>query len=82
MLAQLVQSRALGITRMSSFWDVSSVGSERMLHTHEVTGSNPVHPTLHRSLFTPDPSRFSLFHSAFSLACLRNVECAMFLQMR
>src|SRR5690606_24304972 len=26
-------------------WDVSSVGSERMLHTHEVTGSNPVRPT-------------------------------------
>ena len=25
--------------------DVSSVGSERMLHTHEVTGSNPVRPT-------------------------------------
>jgi hypothetical protein len=25
--------------------DVSSVGSERMLHTHEVAGSNPARPT-------------------------------------
>ncbi len=25
--------------------DVSSVGSERMLHTHEVNGSNPLRPT-------------------------------------
>ncbi len=25
--------------------DVSSAGLERMLHTHEVTGSNPVRPT-------------------------------------
>ena len=29
---------------------VSSVGSERMLHTHEVTGSNPVQPTRNESL--------------------------------
>ena len=27
-------------------WDVSSVGSERLLHTQEVTGSNPVRPTV------------------------------------
>lgn len=26
--------------------DVSSVGSERLLHTQEVTGSNPVRPTM------------------------------------
>ena len=26
--------------------DVSSVGSERMLHTHEVAGSNPARPTM------------------------------------
>ena len=26
-------------------WGVSSVGSERMLDRHEVTGSIPVHPT-------------------------------------
>ena len=27
-------------------WDVSSVGSERMLDRHEVTGSIPVRPTI------------------------------------
>ena len=30
---------------LHSSWDLSSAGSERMLHTHEVTGSNPVGPT-------------------------------------
>lgn len=33
--------------------DVSSVGSERMIHIHEVTGSNPVHPTR-----APNPNPF------------------------
>ena len=40
----------LFVTGFSYFWhieirDVSSVGSERMLHTHEVGGSNPPRPT-------------------------------------
>ena len=31
----------------SYFWDISSVGLERCLDRAEVTGSNPVYPTLH-----------------------------------
>ena len=40
-------------------WDVSSAGSERMLHTHEVTGSNPVRPTSpgHPGLFLSHTAR-------------------------
>ena len=43
-----------------TFWDLSSAGSERMLHTHEVTGSNPVGPTSE----SPGESRGFLAQSA------------------
>jgi hypothetical protein len=41
--------------------DVSSVGSERMLHTHEVAGSNPARPTSKSATYENFMSGF--FHS-------------------
>ena len=37
--------RIITYFRKIPFRDISSVGSERLLHTQEVTGSNPVCPT-------------------------------------
>ena len=31
---------------LHNFWDVSSVGSERMPVTHEVVGSSPIRPAI------------------------------------
>ena len=35
----------------ASIWDVSSVGSERLLDRQEVTGSIPVRPTIPQRIF-------------------------------
>ena len=45
-------SRIITFAYPKEQWGVSSVGSERMLDRHEVTGSIPVHPTGQKAQLT------------------------------